>query len=764
MIRPFVIRVLLALAAIGALFNVSTASAQTAASLSPSPNLQFFDASSGQSLPCVGCTVSTFAAGTSTPLRTYTDSTATSQNGVIITLDSNGYTTSGIWIGGACYKYVLKNAASATVWTQDHICDNAQLLKALLSTTGGANSVGFEPTGGGLATTVGAVLNSAFLYDLGFSSATAACASAKTIAVTQQALWNSLSTMTCPAALWFPTGAGVAIKPATGQTFTITGTITAPPAKIFDLSAGGTVLFSSSAASFVVPQWWGSIADYSAGSTCAGVTDNLSSWSAGIRSAMASNIPFVPPSGKYCFSGSITLPAASTANGWTLAGLGADGDIGFGCKGMCLYFAAGGFVDSGVGNLQFRNLAIHCLAAGCPAIDFEDAVSNVNVEDVYLSSDNPAQALIKGRTNAGGDLASIKILGVNWTGAHNRSVPMFDFLATSGNSTLNHVVIEGNGNNVIHDTGDASAPAIRLETQFAGAEGNIVANLICEICTAGTVNTRSLTNLTIDHVNTADLGPAAGHPATANAFQIESSTAVTATPTFGISLNQVFSAISTTGFVDLAIDNSNHPFGGTLATVSGGGLGTWSVAGTGGGVPLFINTDTGGQAYDNAVLATDSTFGNSQFILNGASINTRLGIIDNGAASVIGGCTSGTDGAVDASNPNLFGSGSYTFTAFDKGATLTLSGTGVAALHVIVADVSGGKAVLNVPPAPLSTTGIHWVFDGSFRYAVSSGSGGNFKFCMQNSAGVYRLWQVISPTAVTGASCSHWTDGNCDAP
>lgn len=87
----------------------------------PQPNIQFFDTSSGIALPCASCTVSTFAAGTSTPTKTYTDSTATSQNPVVITLNSAGYTTSGIWLT-ACYKFQLANALASIIWTQDNVC------------------------------------------------------------------------------------------------------------------------------------------------------------------------------------------------------------------------------------------------------------------------------------------------------------------------------------------------------------------------------------------------------------------------------------------------------------------------------------------------------------------------------------------------------------------------------------------------------------------------------------------------------------------
>jgi hypothetical protein len=97
-------------------------SAFAQATLSPVPMIQFFDASSGVGLPCVGCTLSTFVAGTSTPVKTYVDNSGTTQNPFVITLSSLGMTTSGVWLGSSCYKFILANASASVIWTQDNVC------------------------------------------------------------------------------------------------------------------------------------------------------------------------------------------------------------------------------------------------------------------------------------------------------------------------------------------------------------------------------------------------------------------------------------------------------------------------------------------------------------------------------------------------------------------------------------------------------------------------------------------------------------------
>jgi len=73
----------------------------------------------GAGLPCAGCKLSTFAAGTTTPLATYTDSTGTSSNTNPITLDASG--GAFIWLGSSSYKFILKDALGNTIWTVDNV-------------------------------------------------------------------------------------------------------------------------------------------------------------------------------------------------------------------------------------------------------------------------------------------------------------------------------------------------------------------------------------------------------------------------------------------------------------------------------------------------------------------------------------------------------------------------------------------------------------------------------------------------------------------
>jgi hypothetical protein len=94
------------------------------AALSPAPKLQFFDSNGN---PLTGGKVYTYAAGTTTPLSTYVDAGGVTTNTNPIILDVRG--EANIWLDGAAYKFVLKNANDTLIWTVDNIT-STEALKA----------------------------------------------------------------------------------------------------------------------------------------------------------------------------------------------------------------------------------------------------------------------------------------------------------------------------------------------------------------------------------------------------------------------------------------------------------------------------------------------------------------------------------------------------------------------------------------------------------------------------------------------------------
>lgn len=83
--------------------------------------------------PCASCLLTTFAAGTTTPLATYSDAALITPNSNPIVLDSSGRAT--IYLSATSYKFRLRSAdAVTTYWTQDNVPSVAM----------SANSIGFE--------------------------------------------------------------------------------------------------------------------------------------------------------------------------------------------------------------------------------------------------------------------------------------------------------------------------------------------------------------------------------------------------------------------------------------------------------------------------------------------------------------------------------------------------------------------------------------------------------------------------------------------
>jgi hypothetical protein len=80
---------------------------------------QFFD-NSGNVL--TGGLIYTYAAGTTTPLATYTSATGVTPNSNPIVLDAAGRPPSQIWLlGGYSYKFILQNSTAVQLWSMDNL-------------------------------------------------------------------------------------------------------------------------------------------------------------------------------------------------------------------------------------------------------------------------------------------------------------------------------------------------------------------------------------------------------------------------------------------------------------------------------------------------------------------------------------------------------------------------------------------------------------------------------------------------------------------
>ena len=110
--------------------------------------------------PLVGGTLTTYLAGTTTPVATYQDMALTIANTNPITLDARGECV--LWLDSAIvYKFVLKDGAGVIQWTQDSISGAASQAAGAfvkgsdLAAVGGAALVGFkQPGAGAVARTV----------------------------------------------------------------------------------------------------------------------------------------------------------------------------------------------------------------------------------------------------------------------------------------------------------------------------------------------------------------------------------------------------------------------------------------------------------------------------------------------------------------------------------------------------------------------------------------------------------------------------------
>lgn len=107
--------------------------------VTPTAKAQFIDAAG---VPLAGGYLYTYAAGTTTPQATYTDSTASTANSNPIVLDSRG--EANIWLSSAEYKFKLTDANGTEIWTVDNIAAPSTALSPVFSSnvTISANTAG----------------------------------------------------------------------------------------------------------------------------------------------------------------------------------------------------------------------------------------------------------------------------------------------------------------------------------------------------------------------------------------------------------------------------------------------------------------------------------------------------------------------------------------------------------------------------------------------------------------------------------------------
>lgn len=117
------------------------------ASLTPTPRFQFIY-SDGD--PLFLGKLYTYAAGTDTPLATYTTSVGNVENTNPVILDAYG--SASVWLGSSLYKMVLKDENDSTIYTQDNVGAGVTLnsLSSAAAPTG-ASLIGFLQSGSGAA-------------------------------------------------------------------------------------------------------------------------------------------------------------------------------------------------------------------------------------------------------------------------------------------------------------------------------------------------------------------------------------------------------------------------------------------------------------------------------------------------------------------------------------------------------------------------------------------------------------------------------------
>ena len=238
-------------------------------SIATPPKLQFFTAGG---VPLSGGKLYSYAAGTTTPLATYTSSTGGTANTNPVILDSRG--EANVWFGSGQYKLKLTSSTDVEVWTVDNLNGPDQATLASLAASSGSSLVGYIQSGSGaVATTVQARLRQyVSVIDFGADTSGASSSSAaftnannlgNQVLITKGTYLLSTSvTFTVPVNIQY----GAVITVPNGVTLTFNREMDAGVYQCFNCTGTGKVVFNSQYTSTGYPEWWGAVTNN--GSDC----------------------------------------------------------------------------------------------------------------------------------------------------------------------------------------------------------------------------------------------------------------------------------------------------------------------------------------------------------------------------------------------------------------------------------------------------------------------------------------------------------------
>lgn len=507
---------------------------------------------------------------------------------------------------------------------------------------------------------------------------------------------------------------------------TLSGSITTGNFKVFDLSlgAGGAVVLTGPSGRFS-PEWWGAAGDFD------GIkgSDNVVPFTEAITAAMGAGAELHISPGRYFFSRSLILPHAQEHGGkysvFSMTGTFGD-DIGSGFKGSTLLFATGGIVQHGLNAVRYRDFQVHCLANGCPAFDWNGFVDDTILDNIVISSYNPNQPLIKGRTDSG-ELEKVTVKDFQWTVANGHKVPAFDLVNSSGgNSNMNLIVLR---DGLVHGSDTATAPIIRMDCMASGCYQNTIENVTFEVVPAGGIEWRSIDQSLLINVSEADSGTP-----TSPFITLAASAAKGGQDENGVTIINPTVGVGTPILPSLLIDNTAHPYPGQFSII-GGLLPYVRARGMNGALPLAINVRTSDKT-GISVLATDTNYGTG-FFLNSSTGN---GTVSFAGRAYLGGCVAGTDLMVDSDNSAMVRSASYNFTRADLGGYITISGGAEwTPGDYLITGLNANSAILDRSPALAGATRGTWDVNRG-RVAFLRGQGGSadqFQLCSRDANGHY---------------------------
>lgn len=520
----------------------------------------------------------------------------------------------------------------------------------------------------------------------------------KSLVLTSTATVSTNTSLTCDIIIQ-----GGTIKPAAGVTVTLNGSISAGRVSWIDLSNGSNAIVNlkPNCCLRIYPEWWGAVHDWdgTTGTNDSGALNNA------FAQALAVNITVELACSQYYVTSPVTI--SSVVSPVHVTGCYAAEQSGV-WYGSWIIGAAGGMIVDFTNNLELDHFGIYAIATA-DALAITGNTGFTNIHDMWFGSSVTGKSLISGIPGAN-QFDQINLQNNNYFNLTQYTVPQVWFHTDGG--FLTPGTITGGVTTQVICNKLATAPFFKIDG--GGNNGSNdwrINDILAENCSAGLIDLEGILIASLTRIDNADPDPVTA-PSIKFGFKAGSNARISWITMKDLN---VISNSATDDYTtpDILADVTGMAGGTFVAQIEGGRFGYARIKGNSFGATYLVKNVLYLGQKDITDISTGSSIQLGSFALRQGTITgkhtfgtdpNQINDVNPGSAD----CFSGTDLAVNSSDPNIVSSaGLGSPVKYDIYSYLDVySGTGgYIGKHEII-GVSGSNIILRTAAGATSSSGL----------------------------------------------------------